>query len=156
LLVLVPVAPETFGFAVHAHFLAFIHLTASGMAGKCSDYSHFRLAFAPEDFTENFDLDLALHYFDQQLEVTQTAWQPTPLESCPDTSSCLKTFHSSLLHPYPVNYRHHSFSTSFSFDFVGHSYSKSKSEKSLHLQISPILNLSHFNFVDRFSILNCS
>ena len=73
LLVLVPAALETFSFAVHAHFVAFVHLTASGMAGKCSDYSHFRLAFTPEDFTENFDLDLALYYFDQQPEATQTA-----------------------------------------------------------------------------------
>ena len=75
-----PVVQETFSFAVHARFVAFkVHLTASGMAGKCSDYNHLPLVFTSADFVENSNL--ATYYSDQKLKVTQTAWQVTLLES---------------------------------------------------------------------------
>ena len=118
LLGLVPVVQETFSFAVHARFVAFkVHLTASGMAGKCSDYNHLPLVFTSADFVENSDL--ATYYSDQKLKVTQTAWQVTLLESYwpihSNTSSYLKNFHFLPPHSHPVNYRHLSSSPSFTF-----------------------------------------
>jgi hypothetical protein len=53
---LVPVALETFSFAIHAHFVAFMaHLAASGMARKYLDYNHWPLGFTSADFAESFD-----------------------------------------------------------------------------------------------------
>jgi hypothetical protein len=119
LLGLVPAAQETFSVAVHAHFVAFkVHLTASGMARKCSDYNHLPLAFTSADFAENSDL--ATYYFDQKPKATKTAWEVTPLESYSNyysnTSSYLKSSHFSLPHLHLIDYRHHSSSPSFTFN----------------------------------------